>query len=71
LFLAEEMANEVSQIQENIKATQRVVEMSLDAGRNRVLRLNLQIGMFSIALSSGSLIAAIFGMNLNTGLEVF
>jgi hypothetical protein len=57
-------------MQQNVKSTQTVVELSLDAARNRILKLNMQIGMMSVAFASGSLIAAIFGMNLRNHFEI-
>ena len=44
--------------------------MSLDNTRNRTLQTNLTISIGSLALTTATLPAAIFGMNLHSGWEV-
>lgn len=56
-------------MQQNVRSAHKIIEMSLDAARNRILKLNMQVGMTSLAFGSGSLIAAIFGMNLKNYYE--
>ena len=43
--------------------------MSLDNTRNRTLQTNLTISIGSLALTTATLPAAIFGMNLHSGWE--
>ncbi len=43
--------------------------MNLDIVRNRMLQLDIQLSMATVALSIGGLVAAAFGMNLLTTLE--
>ena len=52
-----------------IGSTEDFVQIKLDALRNRILRLDLVLKLGSVSLSSGALVAAIFGMNLNNALE--
>ena len=44
--------------------------MNLDIVRNRMLQLDIQLSMATVALSIGGLVAAAFGMNLLTSLEM-
>eukprot|EP00455_Lapot_gusevi_P046142 TRINITY_DN6026_c0_g1_i2.p1 TRINITY_DN6026_c0_g1~~TRINITY_DN6026_c0_g1_i2.p1 ORF type:complete len:580 (+),score=107.61 TRINITY_DN6026_c0_g1_i2:57-1796(+) len=53
----------------SIQSTQDVVNMNLSAMRNRVLRINMQVSLASCSLAGGGTVAALFGMNLNSGLE--
>ncbi len=46
------------------------VNMNLDIVRNRMLQLDIQLSMATVALSIGGLVAAAFGMNLLTSLEM-
>ena len=48
----------------------QVWHMSLDNTRNRTLQTNLTISIGSLALTTATLPAAIFGMNLHSGWEV-
>ena len=43
--------------------------MNLDIVRNRMLQLDIQLSMATVALSIGGLVAAAFGMNLLTSVE--
>jgi magnesium transporter len=45
------------------------VNVNLDIVRNRMLQLDIQLSMATVALSIGGLMAAAFGMNLLTSLE--
>lgn len=54
---------------ENIEQAQSVWHMQLDHQRNRVLRLNLLISIFSLSGLCITIPAAFFGMNLLNGME--
>jgi magnesium transporter len=63
------MVSEVLSRAHAIQSTEDFVQIKLDALRNRILRLDLVLKLGSVSLSSGALVAAIFGMNLHSTLE--
>ncbi len=54
---------------EMIVTRMQIWHMSLDNTRNRTLQTNLTISIGSLALTTATLPAAIFGMNLHSGWE--
>ncbi|KAK4532320.1 hypothetical protein CCYA_CCYA11G3177 [Cyanidiococcus yangmingshanensis] len=63
------MVSEILSRAHAIQSTEDFVQIKLDALRNRILRLDLVLKLGSVSLSSGALVAAIFGMNLHSTLE--
>lgn len=65
----EEIMNRVKELVHDIQSTQDYLNVCLDSQRNRMIRLELKLIMATFALTIGTLIAGLFGMNLTTGLE--
>lgn len=53
----------------NIRSTQEIVNIILDASRNSLMLLDLKFQIGTLGLGAGALIAALFGMNLKSYLE--
>ena len=52
-----------------IQSKVELVELSIDAYRNRLIQMNVNLGIAAVALASGTTIAGFFGMNVINGLE--
>ncbi|KAI8456811.1 hypothetical protein BY996DRAFT_4579143, partial [Phakopsora pachyrhizi] len=65
----EEILHEGRSLLTNIKSTEEIIELILDSNRNKLLALDLKVSMTTMGISSGALIAGLFGMNLRTNLE--
>ena len=48
---------------------QEIAELILDSNRNRILSLELRIGIVTLGFTMATFIAGLFGMNLVSGLE--
>jgi magnesium transporter len=64
------IAQEAYYLRKRVESTQSIVELRLDAYRNYMLRINVQLAIASISLAGGTVLAGFFGMNLTSGLEV-
>jgi len=60
---------EAQHLRKKIMATEDLVRITMDAYRNRMIMVQAYMAMLSTGLSTGALVASIFGMNLHTGLE--
>lgn len=49
-------------LQANVKHTEDIIELILDANRNSLLGLDLRVSIATLGLTSGALIAGLFGM---------
>ncbi|KAK0545038.1 hypothetical protein OC845_005302 [Tilletia horrida] len=65
----EEVVYEAENMSSNIQNTQEVVELILDSNRNDLLNLDLRTSLTTLAVSSGTLLSGIFGMNLVSHFE--
>ncbi|KAL9933336.1 hypothetical protein V8E36_008054 [Tilletia maclaganii] len=65
----EEVVSEAESMSSNIQNTQEVVELILDSNRNDLLNLDLRTSLTTLAVSSGTLVSGLFGMNLLSHLE--
>jgi magnesium transporter len=63
------MQSKVKLLDRQIEHTEELVEMRLDASRNRILKANLTLSLASASLSVAMVITGAFGMNLTSGLE--
>jgi len=45
-----------------VRSTEDIVELILDANRNSLLGLDLKVSIATLGLTSGALIAGLFGM---------
>ncbi|KAL8287403.1 hypothetical protein RQP46_003261 [Phenoliferia psychrophenolica] len=64
----EEIVSEVENLSANVRHTEDIIELILDANRNSLLGLDLKVSICTLGLTSGALIAGLFGM-LATQLE--
>lgn len=53
----------------NVKATDQLLNLILDSNRNELLALDLKVSVATAGLGGGALIASLFGMNLESGME--
>ncbi|KAF9938030.1 magnesium ion transporter [Modicella reniformis] len=65
----EEIANVVALVKHSIQSTEDFVNVFLGAKRNQLLLFELRIAMGTLGISSGTIIAGFYGMNLINYLE--
>ncbi|GAA5843307.1 hypothetical protein JCM9279_002057 [Rhodotorula babjevae] len=65
----EEVVSEVETLAANVRHTEDIVELILDANRNSLLGLDLRVSIMTLGLTAGAMVAALFGMNLTSHLE--
>ncbi|ORY77983.1 hypothetical protein BCR35DRAFT_332369 [Leucosporidium creatinivorum] len=61
----EEIVSEVETLSANVRSTEDIIELILDANRNSLLGLDLKVSIATLGLTSGALIAGLFGMNVS------
>ncbi|GAA6054356.1 hypothetical protein JCM3770_003333 [Rhodotorula araucariae] len=59
----EEVVSEVETLAANVRHTEDIVELILDANRNSLLGLDLRVSIMTLGLTAGAMIAALFGMD--------
>ena len=64
-----EISQEAYYLRKKVDSTESIVELQLDAYRNHMLRISVQLALGAVALSLSTSIAGVFGMNLVSGLE--
>jgi magnesium transporter len=60
---------EISYLLQRLQSKQEFVALALSGYRNRMIRMNVHIGIAGLSLGLGTTIAGVFGMNLINGLE--
>lgn len=60
---------EIDYMLQRVQSKQDMVALSLDAYRNRVIRMNLYLTMGGVSLAFGTVVAGFFGMNVIHGYE--
>lgn len=65
----QEIGRILGETNERIDDTREVLNLSLDSQRNTILNLNLQVSLFTLALTAIAVPAGILGMNIPLGLE--
>jgi magnesium transporter len=65
----EDVMNRIEELKSDINSTQEFIEICLDSIRNRMMQMELKISIAGVALTCGTLIAGLFGMNLVSHLE--
>ncbi|GAA6010850.1 hypothetical protein JCM10207_003958 [Rhodosporidiobolus poonsookiae] len=58
----EEIVSEVETLAANVRHTEDIVELILDANRNSLLGLDLRVSIATLGLTAGAMVAALFGM---------
>ncbi|KAI8807812.1 hypothetical protein BJ742DRAFT_298745 [Cladochytrium replicatum] len=69
IMMFDEMAYSVNEALNNVKSTEVVTGIVQDDHRNRLIMFELKATLCTVALSSGTFIATVFGMNIPSGLE--
>ncbi|KAG5437733.1 hypothetical protein PCANB_000446 [Pneumocystis canis] len=65
----DEIVQSVNNLVSNIKNTEEIVNIILDANRNSLMLLELKVSILTLAISSGAIIAGLLGMNLKNFME--
>eukprot|EP01027_Heterolobosea_sp_BB2_P017891 GEZU01025298.1.p1 GENE.GEZU01025298.1~~GEZU01025298.1.p1 ORF type:complete len:413 (+),score=83.41 GEZU01025298.1:86-1324(+) len=65
----EDILHRITDLKSSIQSTQDFLTINLDSTRNTMLKLELKLTMASTAMTAGTLIAGILGMNLINHLE--
>lgn len=65
----DELENEVEQMVKSITLTEEHIQIRLDSTRNSMMKLELLTSIGTFGVTSAALGAALFGMNLHSGLE--
>lgn len=60
---------EIRYLLKRIQSKQAFVSLTMNAYRNRMVKMNMHIGIAALSLGFGTTIAGFFGMNLVSGLE--
>ena len=58
------------EMQENMEGVRTIWSMQMDAARNRLIHIELNVAIASLAVVVMTVPGAMFGMNLESGLEV-
>tara|TARA_B110000305_G_C19299693_1_gene568513 strand:+ start:334 stop:1062 length:729 start_codon:yes stop_codon:yes gene_type:complete len=61
--------HDITFLQKRVQTKQELAAIGLDAYRNRMIRMNVQLAVGSVCLSTMTVVAGFFGMNLVSGLE--
>ncbi|KAF0852514.1 mitochondrial CorA-like divalent cation transporter superfamily protein [Andalucia godoyi] len=69
VMTVEEIAHRASQLKGTIQSTQDVLNIHLADVRNELMRFNLILSSGTFAITCGSIVSGIFGMNLLSSLE--
>jgi magnesium transporter len=64
LMQVEEIENEVNKINKNVSATENMISIHLDSVRNQLMKADLALQIMTVCITSGTLMAGFFGMNL-------
>ncbi|GAO47799.1 hypothetical protein G7K_1997-t1 [Saitoella complicata NRRL Y-17804] len=65
----DEIVQTVENLSSNIRNTEEIVNIILDANRNSLMLLELKVSMLTLGIGSGALIAGLLGMNLKNFME--
>lgn len=63
------MLQEIDYLLRRVQSKQELVAISLDAYRNRMIRMNVYLSIVGIGLATSTTVAGFYGMNLVNGLE--
>ncbi|KAF2635058.1 cora-domain-containing protein [Massarina eburnea CBS 473.64] len=67
--IADEIVQSAENLVSSIRNTEEIVKAILDANRNSLMLLDLRFSVFTLAITAGTFIAALYGMNLASGIE--
>lgn len=65
----EDLSDRIQKLQESVVTQSKMEQLMLTSERNRIMRLELLMGMATSSLAVSTLMAGFFGMNLVSGLE--
>jgi len=63
------IAQEATHFRKTIQSSQDMMNITLDTYRNRMIGINVKMGVAGIGLAASTVVAGVFGMNLISGLE--
>ena len=61
--------HETSYLLQKIQSKQEMIAISLDANRNRMIRMNIYLSIVSLGCATSTTVAGYYGMNLINGME--
>ncbi|KAI5477158.1 hypothetical protein MNV49_006814 [Pseudohyphozyma bogoriensis] len=62
----EEIVSEIESLNANVRHTEDIIELILDSNRNSLLGMDLKVSICTLGLTSGALVAGLFGMLTST-----
>lgn len=65
----DEIVQTVGNLSSNIRSTEEIVNIILDANRNSLMLLDLKFQIGTLGLGAGAFIASLYGMNLKNSIE--
>eukprot|EP00440_Ansanella_granifera_P030310 gb/GFBE01032931.1/.p1 GENE.gb/GFBE01032931.1/~~gb/GFBE01032931.1/.p1 ORF type:complete len:494 (+),score=106.57 gb/GFBE01032931.1/:1-1482(+) len=65
----EDLLDRIQKLQESVTTQRKLEQLRLTSERNRIMRLELLMGMGTAALAVSTVVAGFFGMNLQSGIE--
>lgn len=65
----DEIVQTVGNLSNNIRSTEEIINIILDANRNSLMLLDLKFQIGTLSLGAGALIASLYGMNLKNFIE--
>jgi magnesium transporter len=63
------LSQEATYLRKNLQAGQDMMNLGLDTYRNRMMRIQMQMGIAAVGIAGGTVLTSMFGMNLQSGLE--
>ncbi|KAF2753338.1 cora-domain-containing protein, partial [Pseudovirgaria hyperparasitica] len=67
--VADEIVQAAENLVSNIRNTEEIVKAILDANRNSLMLLDLRFSVFTLGITAGTFVAALYGMNLKNFIE--
>lgn len=65
----DEILSQLNRRDDDMQATEDIINISLDSQRNAILYMEVKLAMGTFALASGAFLCSMFGMNLHSGWE--
>ncbi|CAB08784.1 mitochondrial inner membrane magnesium ion transmembrane transporter Mrs2 [Schizosaccharomyces pombe] len=65
----DEIVQQTDNLVGNIRSTEEICNIMLDANRNSLMLLGLKLSAMTLGLGFGAVVASLYGMNLQNGLE--
>ncbi len=69
ILICLEIENKVNLLSSDMSSTESIVQIILDKQRNNLIMFDLKANLMTVALTSGTFVSSIFGMNLASSFE--